>query len=309
MRLGILRHSDLSVCSDPDRIRDELLLADELGFQLAYFPNFAPENVEGFQSLADGQVAIGLDAHAFGAHSPRKLETLIRDVNDQFGGRLVLGVQMCCGKVSTKCRVAAQIFETLFSSGSPREESFAASHFPMKPPCPDVIGLPAKGTSEEVALAAARGYLPFTACWLAQGDVAYHWPAIVEGATSAHRRACSSTWNVARMIVVHDDPTKIDAYVFGSDSPIRAYFSQLVKRGVLGPDVDAHLNRLVIAGTSDQVAESIQLLQDNVGEIGTLHMVVPKGSDPEMTRKTMVCLAGFGMPMVRQGAYENLERT
>jgi hypothetical protein len=298
MRLGYIRIPDQHPIHETRvDMQEKLALADRLEFDIAYLPNTSPQHL---QASLDGtnHPRIALDASAFGPLAPSDLEAAVRTTNHRFGGNLRLGVEMSCASVSTKCKTNAQAFETMFSHDPRPERVQSTSRYPMKPPCPEIIGVPVTGHRDEVAHAAARGYLPMTPSWLADTDVARHWPAIVQGATSAVRRARPSHWQLARMIVVHDDPASIDAYVFGRSSPIRRHFVQLSKRGLIGADVDTHMKRVVIAGSASKVAEEILALRETVGEFGTLHVVDPLGSDPSMTRNTMVRLVQNVMPMI-----------
>lgn len=299
MKLGYIRMPDLRPTRDDHTaIRTQLELADGLGVHVAYFPGQDPQGVVASQGVGADRIKIGLDTTAFGLLSPRQLERSVREANQRLGGRLYLGVAMGCEPVRTKNRADAQNFETMFSHEPWWVSGDVAAHFPMKQPCPKIIGLPAHGTAQEAGLAAARGYLPLTPSWLTPNDAARHWPAIVGGATSALRRACPSDWQLARSVVVHDDPAVIDAYVFGPNSPIRKYYSRLAQHGLGGVDIDAHLRRVVIAGTAENVANDILALQKTVGEIGTLYIIDHPGRDPDMTRNTMVRLAQDVMPMV-----------
>ena len=312
MRLGLLGMS--AAClgqGDLKAVFDQLRLADGLGFHLAYLPNFSPLLLANFRLSPDMRLGVGLDAAAFGALSPRNLEAAVRRVNEHLTGRLYLGVEICSESGSRVSRTEAQNFETLFSTNSiPCNTSL--SGFPMTPPCPKIVGIPKTGGHEEAAHSAARGYLPLTPSWLRTEQVARHWPAIVEGATSALRPARPSHWNLARMIVVHDDPAKIEPYVSGANSMIRRYYARLAKRGLLVSNLDDHLKQVVISGSAEKITEDILALQEAVGEIGTLHMIDLPGGDPDMTRTTMVRMAEDVLPMVSQldaRQSKELERT
>lgn len=297
MKLGYIRMPDpRPTAGDLNAIRTPLERAESLGFHIAYFPGQEPNGVTASQGGAAGRMRIALDATAFGPLSPRELDRSVRDANQRLGGCLLLGVAMCCGSVSTQNRANAQNFETMFSHNPSWASGDQGARFPRKQTCPKVLGLPVRGTAREAGLAAERGYLPLTPSWLTPKDAARHWPAIVAGATSALRRACPSHWQLARSIVVHDDPAVIDAYVFGANSPIRKYYARLSQHGLGRADIDAHLRRVVIVGSAEKVADDILALQEAVGEIGTLHIIDHPGGDPDMTRSTMVRLAEEVMP-------------
>ncbi|MEO9460093.1 MAG: hypothetical protein ABJG56_14015 [Lentilitoribacter sp.] len=313
MKLGYTRMPNPDPISvDQDTILDQIDLADKLGLELAYLPSLDPKILTGSKDLKTQNVHIGLDATAFGELSPRDLERAIRTTNDALWGKLVLGVEMGCGHGSTQSRAQAQNFETMFSQAPRSSSGFVSSRYPMKSPCPKIIGLPAKGTRDEVALAAACGYLPMTPSWLKVPDVARHWPAIVEGATASLRRAHPDHWKLARSVIVHNDRSVVQDYLFGSKSPVRKYYTRLAQSGLIDMDVDKHMKRVVIAGSPNHVADQLLELQESVCEIGTLQMVDHHDRDPEITRNTMVCLAETVLPMVNNtkvNITKELERT
>ncbi|MEP1610739.1 MAG: hypothetical protein ABJL72_02340 [Roseobacter sp.] len=312
MKLGYIRMPDPRPGANGlEALKGQLNLADDLGYHLGYLPKVDPTHFIKSDKFSTKNVKVGLDATAFGQLSPGEMEAAVRSVHNALGGKLNLGIEMCCGRKTTEHRANAQNFETLFS------RSFEAmadpkSRFPMREPCPKIIGMPVTGAYTESALAAARGYLPLAPSWLTDAQVARHWPAIVAGATSARRRARPEHWQLARCIVVHDSARVIERYVFGPDSPIRAYYTKLSRRGLIGPDVDAQLKRIVIAGSSSQVAERLLALQEVACEIGTVYVIDPSGRDPEMTKNTMVRLAENVIPMVdsaQVSATKELEKT
>ena len=230
--------------------------------------------------------------------SPADLETAVRRVDASLAGQLSLGVAMWGRGATTKLRMEAQKFETMFSQHPCRNTPWVTSRYPLSPPCPDVIGVPVTGDAQEAERAAERGYDPLTPSWLSASAAARHWPAIVKGATSALRRACPSGWQLARSIVIHDDPVMVDAYVFGAKSPFRAYYTRLAKAGLIEPNMDDFLKQVVIFGSVHQVADKIMELRETVGQFGMLHLVDVAQSDPEMTRKTMINLAEGVVPIV-----------
>jgi len=290
---------------------EHLALAESLGFQCAYFPQKKPHDIL-YSDVAGGGIKIVLDAAGFAGLSPSEIESAVREANDQFQGRLHLGVEICGPTDSAQIKTQSQAYETLFSYGQKSDQMFAQSRFPMKPPCPEIIGLPRSGECSETRLAAARGYSPMTPSWLPDKDVARMWPAIVSGATSALRRAQASQWQVNRVVVVHEDAKTVEAYVKGGNSPIRRYFENLARRGLTTGDLDRHLSQTVIAGSAQKVAEDILSLRERVGTFGTLNIIDPRGSDINMTKTTMVRLAENVMPMVATSdvsQFKNLERT
>ena len=286
MKLGLIR-TPSPRATDVSRtaLYDELALAGSLGFDLAYLPKADPRWLMPYASSPKLEhLRICLDASAFGRISPSDLEAAVRSTADALDGKLYIGIEMCSQKSSVRSRSEAQNFETLFAQDESNPIDYVASRFPMRPPCPEVVGIPVTGCAQEAALAAARGYRSLTPSWLPLREVARHWPAIVAGATSTLRRTRPSFWHLARTIVIHDDPAVLNRYVYGPQSPIRAYYSRLAASGLIDQDIDEVLKQVVIAGSVAQVAENILALREAVGNIGTLHFVSHAGCDTAMTR-------------------------
>ena len=313
MKLGYIRMPNPnSKGIERGAIIDQIKLADTLGLELGYLPGISPQTLVRTKKMRTKNLQIGLDATQFGDLAPRELEAAIRTANDDLSGQLFLGVETGCGHGSRQSRAQAQTFETMFSQTSRDCESFAILRYPMKPPCPKIIGLPTNGSRDEIALAAARGYLPMTPSWLSTPEVARHWPAIVEGATSSWRRALPDQWKIARSIVIHNDRSVIQEYVFGPYSPIRKHYTRLAQKGLIGMDVDRHMKRVVISGSKNEVSEQLMELQETVCEIGTLLVVDQHESDLEIARNTMVSLAETVIPLVNRSeisSAKELERT
>ncbi|MEP5155369.1 hypothetical protein [Planktotalea sp.] len=313
MELGFIRMPDCaSARADLSASLGHLSLADDLGIRIAYLPGLSPKQLLALGGAKTRNIKIALDATSFGRLSPRDMEHAVRQANEALQKRLYLGINICCDSSCAQQRAQAQEFETIFSQNAVLSDNAGRTTYPMKTPCPKVLGLPVQGTPQETAFAAARGYLPMTPSYLNTAEVARHWPAMVAGATSALRRANPRHWQLARSIIIHDDPATIRTYVFSPNSPIRKYYETLQQRGLLKGCVDSHLADLVIAGSSQQVAERILALKETVGDIGTLYFIEHPEHDATIARNTMVRLVQDVMPHVNTNdihTFKELETT
>lgn len=289
--------------------RNLVKLAEKLDFRFVYLPRTGPDKIPRLDQ--DSSLSLVLDASAFGDVPPSQLEADVRKANGFLDGRLCLGLQTCDAQASPRNKAAAQAMETLFSY-DPRPGQATQSRYPMKPPRPKILCLPTSGHSADSAAAAARGYDPLTPSWLPETEVARHWPAIVQGATAALRPARPSQWHIARAVVVHDDPATLESYAYGPNSPFRQYYAHLAAHGLLQGDLDKLMRRLVIAGDGTKVADDLSALHEAVGAFGTLHIIDPAGSDPNMTRNTIIKLTEDVMPQIETSntpALKTLETT
>ncbi|MGJ8610213.1 MAG: hypothetical protein ACSHWY_03905 [Octadecabacter sp.] len=294
------------------RTQKYLSLANSLNFKFAYFPKLDPEKLKLERNVISSTIKIAFDAAALGTASQNDIETTVHRINDLLDGRLHLGIKMCGPDASPNRKAQARTFETLFSYDARADQVFSPSPFPLNMPCPSIIGLPVTARGDEAKVAAARGYCPMTPGWLPDKEIARIWPAIVSGATSAARRARQSEWHVNRVVLVHNNARALDVYIYGTNSPIRRHFAELAKRGLIGPDIDAHLRRVVIAGSAQKVADDILALREVAGDFGNLNIIDPPGSDPEMIKNTMVRLAEDVLPMMTTKAVsqtKDLEKT
>jgi hypothetical protein len=313
MKLGFIRMPDQHLHDAPSiAITSQLKLADELGIHIAYLPTLLPRQLLALGGAQTKTLKIALDATSFGRMAPREMERSVRQINDALQERLYLGIDICCDSSCARQRSQAQEFETIFAYGSVFGQHLVNAPFPMKAPCPKILGLPVQGTTQEIAFAAARGYMPMTPSYLSAADAAHHWPAMVAGATSALRRAKPRHWQIARNIVIHDDRATREAYVFGAKSPIRKHYNRLNNLGLLKDSVDTHLKNSVIAGSSQQVADKILALKETAGDIGTLYFIDHPQSDANIARDTMVRLVQNVMPQLKTTdirTFKELENT
>ncbi len=185
---------------------------------------------------------------------------------------------------------------------------------PLQQPHPPIIVTVVAPFSKGVTEAAARGWEPISANFLLSKWVASHWPKYVEGCERVGRPADPANWRVARSIFVADDLKRAEEYALGPDSPYRYYFSQLLtkmkkhgrsnlfKEDQEMPDddltVDYVLERCVLWGTPEKVADDILAFREEVGDFGTLLYAGKDWVDVELGKKSMTLLAEKTMPIV-----------
>jgi alkanesulfonate monooxygenase SsuD/methylene tetrahydromethanopterin reductase-like flavin-dependent oxidoreductase (luciferase family) len=192
---------------------------------------------------------------------------------------------------------------------------------PLQQPHPPIVVTVVAPHSKGVTEAAARGWLPISANFLLPQWVATHWPRYVEGRARVGAQADPQDWRVAKSVFVADDLATARDYALGPESPYRFYYNQLLTkmkkngRAVLFkhdpamPDdavtIDYVLDKLVIWGTPDKVADGLEQFQDEVGPFGTLLYAGKDWVDPDLARRSMILLAEKVVPrlgMVQQKA-------
>jgi len=170
--------------------------------------------------------------------------------------------------------------------------------------------------SSGVTAAAARGWEPISANFLLPQWVKSHWGKYVPGCAEAGRPADPANWRVAKTVFVADDGAVAQKYGKGEDGPYHFYYKQLLyklkragrsnlfKESRDAPDesvtLDGVVDRLVIAGTADEVAEQIMTFREETGDFGTLLYCGIDWADGALGRRSMELMAEKVMPRVNQ---------
>lgn len=186
---------------------------------------------------------------------------------------------------------------------------------PLQSPRPEIVGTVVAPFSKGVVAMGSKDFHPLSANFLLPQWVATHWPNYVQGKDSVGEQAFTDDWRVARTVFVSDDAATAERY--GRDdenSPYRFYYDKMLakmrKLGRLGlfktsqdqPDeeitLDYVLDRLVLTGTPDSVAEQVLALREETGDFGELVYAGLDWVDPELGRRSMELMAEQVMPKV-----------
>ncbi|MGH6943157.1 MAG: LLM class flavin-dependent oxidoreductase [Geminicoccaceae bacterium] len=185
---------------------------------------------------------------------------------------------------------------------------------PLQKPHPPILVTAVAPFSKGVTAAAARGWDPISANFLMPKWVATHKDRYAEGCRQGGRPVDFGHWRVAKSIFVADDAATARKYARGPDSPYAFYYRQLVTklvkagRGNLfkedpnAPDesitLDDVLDKLVIFGTPDKVADELLAFREAVGPFGTLLYPGHDWLDRDLARRSMQLLAEKVAPAV-----------
>ncbi len=188
---------------------------------------------------------------------------------------------------------------------------------PLQSPRPEIVGTVVAPFSKGVIAMGASDFHPLSANFLLPQWVATHWPNYVEGRASVGQSASIEDWRIARNVFVADDAGVAAAYGRADpSSPYRYYYAQMLKKmtkiGRLGLFKDSFdqpddsvtlkdvLDRLVITGTPDEVAEQILAFRSQTGDFGELVYAGLDWVDPALARRSMELMATEVMPLVNQ---------
>lgn len=183
---------------------------------------------------------------------------------------------------------------------------------PLQEPRPEIVGTVVAPFSKGVVAMGERDFHPLSANFLLPQWVATHWPNYVEGRGES---ASTADWRIARTIFVADDAKVAQEYGRDAEhSPYRYYYSKILakmrKIGRLAlfkthkdqPDeeitLDHVLDKLVITGTPEQVAEQIVAFRAQTGDFGELVYAGLDWVDPKLARRSMELMTQKVMPAV-----------
>ena len=184
---------------------------------------------------------------------------------------------------------------------------------PLQQPHPPIVGTAVAPFSAGVREMAKRGWSPMSANFLLPKWVASHWQKYVEGCEAVGLRPSPARWRVAKSIFVADDATNAQRYGKSESGPYGFYFKQLMRKLVTAggrsnlfkpnadmPDSDVTLayalDKLVIAGTVEQVVEQLLEFRRQVGDFGTLVYACHDWAEPELGKRSMELMAREVMP-------------
>jgi alkanesulfonate monooxygenase SsuD/methylene tetrahydromethanopterin reductase-like flavin-dependent oxidoreductase (luciferase family) len=189
-------------------------------------------------------------------------------------------------------------------------------HKPYQNPHPPIVVTAVAPFSKGVAEAAARGWEPISANFLLPKWVKSHWPKYVEGCEKGGRQADPANWRVAKSVFVADDLAAAKRYATSPDGPYHHYYRSLGSKLIRGgranlfkddpslPDssvtIEAIVDRLVIWGTPDKVADDLLAFRDEIGDFGTLLYAGHDWADKQLAVRSMELMAEKVLPKVNR---------
>lgn len=191
-----------------------------------------------------------------------------------------------------------------------------ASVRPLQRPHPPIAITSMRPDARGPHAAGARGWTGISAAYVGAYVVRAHVQRYLEGRQSAGLPADAAGWRVARSVFVADDEKTARRYAHSEDSPHGFYFhvmrTKLAKAGALDllrdhpnqPDSELTtkrcLERLVIAGTPETVADQIRSYRETVGPFTTLLYTGHDWADPKLARRSMELMVTVVLPELAQ---------
>lgn len=186
---------------------------------------------------------------------------------------------------------------------------------PYQQPRPEIVGTVVAPGSKGVIAMGERDFHPLSANFLLSQYLPSHWSNYVEGKQRAGQVADPADWRIARTIFVADDEKTAHRYALtDSASPYRYYWDLLLRKMLISKrhaifkthpqqddrelTVDYMVEKLVICGNPEQVAEKILALREEAGDFGEIVYAGMDWVDPALARRSMELMAEKVMPQV-----------
>lgn len=279
-----------------------------------YHPAMAAAQVAMVDHLVNGRLVLGVgpgvrgDAEAIGdlgADRHRKSEEALK--------------HMCrIWSEEPPYRIEGEFYRTSTERTLDRDIGVGVAVRPLQRPHPPIAITSMRPDSRGAYAAGARGWTGISATYIGAYVVRAHIQSYLEGRRSAGLSADASGWRVARSVFVADDEATARRYAHREDGAhgfyLRVMRTKLAKFGGLDlmrdhpgqPDSELSLarclERLVIAGTPESVADQILAFREEVGEFGTMLYTGHDWADPVLARRSMELMANEVWPRVDRAA-------
>jgi alkanesulfonate monooxygenase SsuD/methylene tetrahydromethanopterin reductase-like flavin-dependent oxidoreductase (luciferase family) len=213
-------------------------------------------------------------------------------------------------------QIEGEYYRTTTERSLNREIGLGVAVCPLQRPHPPIAITSIRPDSRGPYTAGARGWTGISATYAGAYVAQAHIRSYVEGRRSAGLSADPAGWRVARSVFVADNESTARRYAYREDGAHAFYFhvmrTKLAKAGALDlmrdypnqPDSELSparcVERLVIAGTPESVAEQILAFRDEVGAFGALLYTGHDWTDPALARRSMELMANEVWPRIAE---------
>ncbi len=269
-----------------------------------------------FDHLSGGRFILGVSPGALPSDA-EVLGILAEDRNQMFGEAVDVVTRMWQDEAPYDIDLPGNRFKVTTATTFDAANGIGIVPRPLQTPRPEIVGTVVAPFSKGVVAMGSKDFHPLSANFLLPQWVGTHWPNYVQGKESVGEYASTQDWRVARTIFVSDDAATAERYGReDADSPYRFYYSKMLakmqKLGRLGlfkthqdqPDeeitLDYVLDKLVLTGTPDSVAEQVLALREETGDFGELVYAGLDWVDADLGRRSMELMAEQVMPRVNE---------
>ena len=267
-----------------------------------------------FDHLARGRFIFGVSPGALPSDA-EALGLLGEDRNRLFAEAIDVILAIWAGNVPYDIDLPGNRFKvttaTTQNAGVGRGEMYKT----YQQPRPEIVGTVVAPGSRGVIAMGERDFHPLSANFLLSKYLPSHWSNYAEGRKRAGQVADPADWRIARTIFVADDERTARRYgLEDSASPYRYYWDMMLRKMMISkrqaifkthPEqddaeltTDYMVNRLVLCGTPDRVADRILALREETGDFGEIVYAGMDWVDPALAKRSMELMAEKVMPQV-----------
>jgi alkanesulfonate monooxygenase SsuD/methylene tetrahydromethanopterin reductase-like flavin-dependent oxidoreductase (luciferase family) len=273
-----------------------------------YHPAMAAAQVAMVDHLVNGRLILGVgpgvppDAEAIGdLDSDRKRKT-----------KEALEHMIRIWTEEAPYRIEGEFYKTITENSYNPEIGVGIAVRPLQKPHPPIAITSMHPNAPGATAAGANGWTGISATYVGAHVVRSHIQSYLKGRQSAGLSADPSGWRVARSIFVADDEDTARRYAHREDGAHGFYFdvmrTKLTKGGAQSLMLDDPsqpeselttkrcLERLVIAGTPESVADQLHTFREEVGAFGTLLYTGHDWTDPLLAKRSMELMATEVLP-------------
>jgi len=269
-----------------------------------------------FDHLSNGRFIFGVSPGALPSDA-EALGLLDEDRNRLFAEAIDVILEIWARDVPYDIDLPGNRFKVSTARTRNAEIGRGAMYKPLQKPRPEIVGTVVAPGSKGVIAMGERDFHPLSANFLLSQYLPSHWQNYAEGKRRAGQVADPADWRIARTIFVADDERTARRYALeDAASPYRYYWALLLKKMLISkrhiifktrPEQDDRelttdymVNRLVICGTPDSVAEQILQLREQTGDFGEIVYAGMDWVDPQLARRSMELMAEKVMPQVNR---------
>ena len=275
-----------------------------------YHPVMAAAQVAMVDHLVNGRLLLGIgpgvpaDAEALGDLGANRKQKMIEAIDHI----LRLWAE------EPPYRIEGELYRTTTERFLDRDIGVGVVIKPKQQPHPPVVITSIRPDSGGPSLAGRRGWSGISATYVGAHVVKSHLEGYVAGRRSAGLSPDPAGWRLARSIFVADDTETAKGHAHQEAGPHGFYFRvMMTKLAAFGgldllrddpnqPDSEITLKRtlerLVIAGDPESVAQQIVALRGELGPFGTLLYTGHDWADPALARRSMELMAHEVWPRV-----------
>jgi alkanesulfonate monooxygenase SsuD/methylene tetrahydromethanopterin reductase-like flavin-dependent oxidoreductase (luciferase family) len=267
-----------------------------------------------FDHLAEGRFIFGVSPGALTSDA-ESLGLLDEDRNKIFAEAIDVILAIWDGEPPYDIDFPDNRFKVSFKNTEALHLGIGYLAKPYQQPRPEIVGTVLAPFSPGVVHMGRRDFHPLSANFLLSMHLKSHWQNYAKGKAEAGVAPKTSEWRVARTIFVADDDKTAERYARTDENgPYSFYYSQILAKAKRSkrlflfkthkeqPDDeithDLVMDKLVIHGSVNKVADAILALREEAGDFGEIVYAGMDWVDPALAKRSMELMAEQVLPRV-----------